>query len=189
MNFGHDYLDLAYFKNTLISRCLLLVAASLGWLMLPNSIMTGNAVDIICGFVIAIGAFALYLALRLIDYTPPSVSYMSFANLSQFGRGQYVYVIRDIDVSGHYKIGRTTDIVRRLTDFNVKLPFQIGIVLIATCTDPVVLETTLHHHFAEKRVAGEWFSLNDEDLIVLRHMIAQHATIVGSATTQKGTTE
>ena len=185
MNVTHQYSDLKYYKTCLIHRQWMLFGSSLGWLMLPNAIMTGNAVDIVCGLVIAIGSFMVYLILRTIEYTPPSIAYVPFEKLSRFGRGQYVYVIRDIDVTGHYKIGRTTDIVRRLTDFNVKLPFQIGIVLIATCTDAVVLETKLHHHFAEKRVAGEWFSLVDEDVIELIDMIARHGKIVGSAKMQE----
>lgn len=83
-------------------------------------------------------------------------------------RGEYIYVIKDIDISGYYKIGRTNDPSIRLSTFDVKLPFRIEVIAILTCKNAMQGERELHVRFASKRVRGEWFNLDDSDLEYLR---------------------
>lgn len=79
-------------------------------------------------------------------------------------RGNYVYVIKDIEISGFYKIGRTNEPYVRLSTFDVKLPFAIEVITVLQCKNAVHTETALHRTFAHKRHKGEWFRLEDVDI-------------------------
>lgn len=83
--------------------------------------------------------------------------------------GKYVYVLRDIDLTGYCKIGRSAALTGRLLDFGVKLPFRVHIVTLIPCDDEVALETLLHGTFRHRRVRGEWFALQDVDIAWLTH--------------------
>lgn len=74
----------------------------------------------------------------------------------------FIYLIKAD--TGHYKIGRTKELKRRMNLFNVNLPFQIELIHTFPSTDYVGAETDLHHRFAEKRVNGEWFQLSDDEV-------------------------
>ncbi len=73
----------------------------------------------------------------------------------------YVYIIQDIEVSGRYKIGHTTNPKRRMLNFGVRLPFAIKLVHIILTDDAARLEHCLHQRFSDCRRGGEWFELND----------------------------
>ena len=94
--------------------------------------------------------------------------YRNTLHLYPYDRGGYVYVIRDIEVSGLYKIGKSQDVRKRLTDFGAKLPFEFHIVHIVPAGNHTALETVLHHNFADKRQRGEWFALEWEDVVWIR---------------------
>lgn len=84
--------------------------------------------------------------------------------LGSIGNGRYVYVIRDANVTGFYKIGKTTNPNRRLNRFGVKLPFDVQIIFVIKTPDHHSLEYGLHTKFADRRVSGEWFDLGFDDL-------------------------
>ncbi len=77
---------------------------------------------------------------------------------------EYVYIIQDIDVTGYYKIGRTSSPYRRFGDFTAKFPFRFKIVMLFVVADSGRTEKGMHRFFAEKRRNGEWFALDDDDL-------------------------
>lgn len=85
-------------------------------------------------------------------------------------RGGYVYIIRDIDVTGFYKIGKTNQPSRRLNEFVAQYPFRFMVSHIIVCRDMTAVETLLHRHFAGKRTRGEWFSLTSEDVRWIKQM-------------------
>lgn len=87
-----------------------------------------------------------------------------------YPRGHYIYVIRDKDVTGHYKIGRTNSPYIRLSTFEVKLPFEIEIIAIFACQNATIMESELHQRYAHKRVRGEWFALDESDIAELKQM-------------------
>jgi hypothetical protein len=74
-----------------------------------------------------------------------------------------VYIVRDIDVTGFYKIGVTNNLYRRFNELT-KMPFQIGLVCVLTFENVYMLEARLHDRFREKRIRGEWFNLTQEDI-------------------------
>jgi len=81
-------------------------------------------------------------------------------------RPGYVYLIQG--ENGFYKIGRTVAPENRMKTFNVKLPFNVEYICLVKHDDHVSLETELHERFAAKRINGEWFALNDEDVTYIK---------------------
>lgn len=82
----------------------------------------------------------------------------------------YVYVIRDVEISGCYKIGYTHHPLKRFDKFERELPFSIEPVLIIKSQDAEGDEERLHRDYAKYKEYGEWFKLNDSHLARIRHM-------------------
>lgn len=79
----------------------------------------------------------------------------------------YVYVISS--TSGHYKIGVTNSVGRRLKELTrTQGPYKYSLFrevpLFSSRAHADFTERRLHHKFAHKRVNGEWFSLDANDL-------------------------
>lgn len=85
-------------------------------------------------------------------------------NIDDLPPAEYVYLIRDVSVTGAYKIGLTTKPSRRLIDFIVKLPFRVHIVHVQEVSDSRIAETYLHRTYKQKHVDGEWFMLSDDEV-------------------------
>lgn len=81
----------------------------------------------------------------------------------------YVYLLAGPNDT--YKIGYTVNPKNRHKTFNVKLPFPIKEFdhLIQT-DDMIALEKALHQRFANRRVAGEWFALTEDDLTHIKSL-------------------
>jgi hypothetical protein len=77
---------------------------------------------------------------------------------------QYVYLIQDISVTGSCKIGKTNHPSRRAREFGVLLPMKTRVIHIIRTEDMQALEKQLHRLYAAKRVNGEWFKLDTEDI-------------------------
>lgn len=77
-------------------------------------------------------------------------------------RAGYVYLIQS--PTGAYKIGRTSNPDDRMKTFSVKLPFEVEYVCLIPTPDMYGFEAQLHDHFASKRVNGEWFALDTDDV-------------------------
>lgn len=92
--------------------------------------------------------------------------------IGELPRGECVYIIRDVSVTNFCKIGRTNDMNRRLSDFGVKLPFQLRLVYFIMTPHSHRLERQLHALFHDKRVNGEWFQLEPEDILRVRQIDA-----------------
>lgn len=60
-----------------------------------------------------------------------------------------------------YKIGRTTNIDRRLRQLQTMNSQQLTLVKLIRCHDAIATETNLHHKFKSYRCQGEWFELPD----------------------------
>ena len=84
--------------------------------------------------------------------------------------GEYVYLIQDASASLYFKIGKTTNLHRRLKRFEVILPFKIHVVHIISCRNCSQTETRLHRKYAMNRVSGEWFQLTDADVLEIMSM-------------------
>lgn len=82
----------------------------------------------------------------------------------------YVYVLKEVN-GIHHKIGYTSKPNNRIHTFNVKLPFRVEYDVLIKTDNMYRLEMELHQQYAAKRVDGEWFCLDEADLIYLRSLV------------------
>jgi biotin operon repressor len=81
----------------------------------------------------------------------------------------YVYVVKN--GSNKYKIGYTkSSVKRRIATLQTALHSPIYIVAYFKTDNPVALERELHNRFNDKRLIGEWFSLDDDDVEWIKSM-------------------
>jgi hypothetical protein len=73
----------------------------------------------------------------------------------------YVYLIR---MDKWYKLGCTTDILRRRGEIRVTLPDTEHLVHSIETDDPFGIERYWHQRFADRRTRGEWFVLTWDDV-------------------------
>jgi hypothetical protein len=74
----------------------------------------------------------------------------------------YVYLINAIGTN-RYKIGRTLDLKRRVSQLNYQSSYPLKIVLSFKSYYPAEDEKALHKKFASYRVHGEWFEFSFVD--------------------------
>ena len=83
-------------------------------------------------------------------------------------RAGYVYVLES-ENKEYYKIGKTKVLaVRVIKQLKVQLPFAVNVAYAFATDDRSRDETKLHRHFRSKRLNGEWFALNEDDLLHIR---------------------
>lgn len=73
-----------------------------------------------------------------------------------------VYILRS--ESGHCKIGRTSNLKRRLKALNGSSPVPHRLVCSIQSNDSYDLEKVLHEMFSHRRIRGEWFALEQCDI-------------------------
>jgi hypothetical protein len=79
----------------------------------------------------------------------------------------YVYVIQ---MDGHsiYKIGRSSNVPRRMSEIGVQLPFPYRLCFAYRVPNVHFTEADLHRDFAWCRKNGEWFELPESALGAIR---------------------
>lgn len=81
----------------------------------------------------------------------------------------YVYLLKaEGPLEGYYKIGRTRNIPKRMGFIKLQLPCAVSLVHIESVPDTTLAEAFLHSFFADLRVNGEWFELQEEDIAAFR---------------------
>lgn len=76
-----------------------------------------------------------------------------------------VYVLKSLY---GYKVGRTRNVPVRMRAFGVHLPFLYTIPLCVWFEDCHVAERRFHEIFSDKRINGEWFDLDEDDIDRIR---------------------
>jgi len=74
----------------------------------------------------------------------------------------FVYIIKS---KLGYKIGYSKEIHKRNKIFNVKLPFQWEFTKVFCLEEYKLFEKFLHNLFKNKKINGEWFDLNENDIV------------------------
>lgn len=69
----------------------------------------------------------------------------------------YTYVLKD--KSGLYKIGKSVNVERRIKSISTGNTTIEKVMVL-----PIDCEGYLHSYFSNKRIRGEWFKLNNEDI-------------------------
>lgn len=74
----------------------------------------------------------------------------------------FVYLMRS--ENDKYKIGYSKDPKKRLKSLQNDTPFALECLRVIQTDDMTKLERDMHKHYKDRRIVGEWFSLNDEDV-------------------------
>ena len=77
----------------------------------------------------------------------------------------YVYLVKS---GKFYKIGSTNNPDRRQYEIGLQLPEKIHHIHSIETDDPSGIEAYWHNRFRKKRLRGEWFDLNANDIIIFR---------------------
>ena len=77
----------------------------------------------------------------------------------------YVYLLKS---GKFYKIGSTNNPDRRQYEIGLQLPEKINRIHSIETDDPSGIEAYWHNRFREKRLEGEWFDLNANDIKIFR---------------------
>ncbi len=64
----------------------------------------------------------------------------------------------------YYKIGKTNDTVRRGAEIRIQLPEKMNLIHSIKTDDPSGVEAYWHRRFELKRLKGEWFDLDAQDI-------------------------
>lgn len=75
----------------------------------------------------------------------------------------FVYVVR-MEGSEYFKVGRSVDVPKRMSEFGILLPFPYDLAFTHRVPNARHAEGLLHKEFDPKRIHGEWFLLNQNDL-------------------------
>lgn len=76
---------------------------------------------------------------------------------------KYVYII-NICHTKKYKIGISSNVERRLDALQTSNPDDLSIVYKRMSKDANTVESTLHSTYSSKRIRGEWFTLETQDV-------------------------
>lgn len=76
-----------------------------------------------------------------------------------------VYVLKS---AYGYKVGRTNNVPSRMRAFGVRLPFIYTIPFCVWFQDCHEAERRYHEMFAGKRINGEWFDLDESDIVKIK---------------------
>lgn len=68
----------------------------------------------------------------------------------------------------YYKIGKTSDTVRRGNELKIQLPENLDLIHEIKTDDPSGIEAYWHKRFEAKRMNGEWFDLSSADIKVFK---------------------
>ena len=74
-----------------------------------------------------------------------------------------------------YKICKTRDLHKRLASYHTRLPVLFRIVRQYPAANMDDLEASLHIVFQHRRVKGEWFRLNSDDLLICDNIARNYA--------------
>ena len=78
---------------------------------------------------------------------------------------EYIYLTKS---DFGYKIGRTTRPESRPLQVAGNMPIKLEVIAVIEVPNSKKWEQRLHGHFAEKRLRGEWFSLDQSDVEIIK---------------------
>lgn len=108
-----------------------------------------------------------YASEEMIDRMMQAVSASRAPKPPKKPRKKPGYVYLAYCETGHYKIGRSKGPRDRIKALDTKMPVKIELLHSFPADDYVKAEEGLHRAFEDKRVNGEWFDLEKEDLRAL----------------------
>lgn len=86
----------------------------------------------------------------------------------------YIYLLKHPKFAGYVKIGKTVDVVDRLSQYNVGCPTkEYYVFLYFWCEDMNKAEKEMHSLFRNYRAQGEWFLSEDNELAYTKTQMYQ----------------
>ena len=94
----------------------------------------------------------------------------------------YVYLIKEDDENGRYKIGSTRkkNIEERLKELQTGNPSKLIIADSFETEKPFKLEGMLHRHYANDNELNEWFNLDEDKIKGFKDVCKKYQTIIES---------
>jgi hypothetical protein len=89
------------------------------------------------------------------------------AERDEFDSSGYVYAIYLDSPERYYKIGMAKHFSLRFSAHQCASPFRLCVACVYFVPNMRAEEITLHNAFADKRVRGEWFKLDADDLTLM----------------------
>jgi ssDNA-binding Zn-finger/Zn-ribbon topoisomerase 1 len=77
---------------------------------------------------------------------------------------KFIYLIKSDIPNSPTKIGIASNVPKRLKTLQMASPCKLELIFTIEKTYAYQLENTLHQYFKDKKVHGEWFDLNEEDI-------------------------
>lgn len=94
--------------------------------------------------------------------------------------GGYVYLICDPNQDA-YKIGVTRHITsNRIKKLQTGNATELHMVTCVYCDYPFRLESMLHNHFKNKKILGEWYKLEYDDICRFEDICSEKINIIDS---------
>lgn len=78
----------------------------------------------------------------------------------------YIYLIEG--QPNHYKIGKTVNPKERIGTLGVQLPYPIQVIHLIPVDNMTAAEQYLHSQFGDKRIRGEWFELDAQEVAFIK---------------------
>jgi hypothetical protein len=83
--------------------------------------------------------------------------------------GIYLFSIKEMP--GYYKVGASKAVQRRLAGYNTAMPFTVILEFFVEHPNYRLVERLLHRKFKNKRIKGEWFTLSNDDVAQIKHIL------------------
>lgn len=78
-----------------------------------------------------------------------------------------------MECGGYYKIGVSKNVKRRQKELD-RRPFKVNIIYESKIVeDCYSVEEMLHNRFSQKRINGEWFNLNNNDIEIIKTILEE----------------
>ena len=89
-----------------------------------------------------------------------------FKNKYEFEQYSFIYIIKS---NYGIKIGVSNNPFNRISNINTSCPFDVELLHILYIHKDYVynIEKSLHKHFKDKKISGEWFNLNENDIKII----------------------
>ena len=103
--------------------------------------------------------------------------------MEQILKGKSVYILKT--GKNLYKIGKTQHLQKRLAGYHTHLPMEFRVIRQYMAANMDELEQSLHVVFQHKHVKGEWFQLNQDDIMICDNIARSHAMVKLQKQTKK----
>ena len=87
---------------------------------------------------------------------------------NKYEKGECVYLIGFIEIPNKFKIGFTSDLKKRISDFHTEMPFEPILFYQQYVFNAKLIEQTIHHNLRKFRIhnSKEWFQTDVKEIFI-----------------------